>query len=118
RPRAAQGREGSARRPDRRRRQRRRTQSGEGDAGEDGRARERFRSPARLQDAVLDIRAGTIRAAAAAHAARYFMSEIPSLEALKQALRRLPGVGPKSAQRMAFHLLERDREGARAIAQA
>ncbi|HEX7043543.1 MAG TPA: recombination mediator RecR [Burkholderiales bacterium] len=46
------------------------------------------------------------------------MSEIPSLEVLKQALRRLPGVGPKSAQRMAFHLLERDREGARAIAQA
>lgn len=45
-------------------------------------------------------------------------NEIPSLEALKQALRRLPGVGPKSAQRMAFHLLERDREGARAIAQA
>jgi recombination protein RecR len=41
------------------------------------------------------------------------MSDIPALEALKQALRRLPGVGPKSAQRMAFHLLERDREGAR-----
>lgn len=37
---------------------------------------------------------------------------------LKQALRRLPGVGPKSAQRMAFHLLERDRDGARAIADA
>ncbi len=35
-----------------------------------------------------------------------------------QALRRLPGVGPKTAQRMAFHLLERDREGARAIAEA
>ena len=46
------------------------------------------------------------------------MSEIPALEALKQALRRLPGVGPKSAQRMAFHLLERDREGARQLAQA
>lgn len=46
------------------------------------------------------------------------MSEVPSLEALKQALRRLPGVGPKSAQRMAFHLLQRDREGARALAQA
>lgn len=46
------------------------------------------------------------------------MSEIPALEALKQALRRLPGVGPKSAQRMAFHLLERDRDGARALAQA
>lgn len=40
------------------------------------------------------------------------------LEALKQALRRLPGVGPKSAGRMAYHLLERDREGARQIAQA
>ncbi|MFL6650927.1 MAG: recombination mediator RecR [Sulfurifustaceae bacterium] len=46
------------------------------------------------------------------------MNEIPVLEALKQALRRLPGVGPKSAQRMAFHLLERDRDGARMIAQA
>ncbi len=38
------------------------------------------------------------------------------LDALKEALRRLPGVGPKSAQRMAFHLLSRDREGARALA--
>ncbi|MDH3311018.1 MAG: recombination mediator RecR [Gammaproteobacteria bacterium] len=46
------------------------------------------------------------------------MNEIPVLEALKQALRRLPGVGPKSAGRMAYHLLERDREGARLIAQA
>jgi len=33
------------------------------------------------------------------------------------ALRCLPGVGPKSAQRMAFHLLERDRTGARRLAQ-
>ncbi len=40
------------------------------------------------------------------------------LDALKEALRRLPGVGPKSAQRMAFHLLSRDREGARTIARA
>jgi recombination protein RecR len=46
------------------------------------------------------------------------MNDIPALELLKQALRRLPGVGPKSAQRMAFHLLERDRDGARALAQA
>lgn len=46
------------------------------------------------------------------------MNDIPVLEALKQALRRLPGVGPKSASRMAYHLLERDREGARQIAQA
>jgi recombination protein RecR len=42
----------------------------------------------------------------------------PSLERLIEALRRLPGVGPKSAQRMAFHLLERDRDGAREIASA
>jgi recombination protein RecR len=39
----------------------------------------------------------------------------PSLNRLIEALRRLPGVGPKSAQRMAFHLLERDRDGAREI---
>jgi recombination protein RecR len=42
----------------------------------------------------------------------------PAIEGLKQALRRLPGVGPKSAQRMAFHLLSRDREGARALSEA
>jgi recombination protein RecR len=36
----------------------------------------------------------------------------PRLSRLIDALRRLPGVGPKSAQRMAFHLLDRDREGA------
>lgn len=35
-----------------------------------------------------------------------------SLEALIQALRCLPGVGPKSAQRMAYHLLQRDQDGA------
>jgi recombination protein RecR len=45
------------------------------------------------------------------------MADTPALEALKQALRRLPGVGPKSAQRMAYYLLERDREGARLLAQ-
>ena len=43
------------------------------------------------------------------------MADPRAVEALKAALRRLPGVGPKSAQRMAFHLLERDREGARQI---
>ena len=36
----------------------------------------------------------------------------PRLNRLIEALRRLPGVGPKSAQRMAFHLLDRDRDGA------
>ncbi len=35
-----------------------------------------------------------------------------SLEDLIEALRCLPGVGPKSAQRMAYHLLQRDRQGA------
>lgn len=42
----------------------------------------------------------------------------PSLSRLVEALRCLPGVGPKSAQRMAFHLLERDRDGAREVAAA
>ncbi|MDD1632303.1 MAG: recombination protein RecR, partial [Methylococcaceae bacterium] len=37
---------------------------------------------------------------------------------LIEALRCLPGVGPKSAQRMAYHLLERNREGGRRLAQA
>jgi recombination protein RecR len=42
----------------------------------------------------------------------------PSLTNLMEALRCLPGVGPKSAQRMSLHLLERDREGAGVLAQA
>ena len=41
-----------------------------------------------------------------------------SLNALIEALRRLPGVGVKSASRMAFHLLQHDREGAQIMAQA
>lgn len=41
-----------------------------------------------------------------------------SLEALIQALRCLPGVGPKSAQRMAYHLLQRDQDGARRLAES
>ena len=39
------------------------------------------------------------------------MSSAPLLEQLIEALRCLPGVGQKSAQRMAYHLLERDRDG-------
>lgn len=39
-----------------------------------------------------------------------------ALENLVEALRCLPGVGPKSAQRMAYHLLQRDRPGALALA--
>lgn len=46
------------------------------------------------------------------------MSFSPLVDRLVEALRCLPGVGPKSAQRMTLHLLERDREGARRLAQA
>jgi len=41
-----------------------------------------------------------------------------SLDELIEALRCLPGVGPKSAQRMAYHLLQRDRRGAGRLAAA
>lgn len=46
------------------------------------------------------------------------MSASPLIRQLMDALRCLPGVGHKTAQRMAYHLLERDREGGRALAQA
>ena len=46
------------------------------------------------------------------------MSDANSLDALIQALRHLPGVGVKSASRMAFHLLQHDRGGAQRLAQA
>jgi recombination protein RecR len=42
----------------------------------------------------------------------------PALEGLIDALRRLPGIGVKSAQRLAFHLLQHDRDGARRLARA
>ena len=42
----------------------------------------------------------------------------PLLQQLIDALKCLPGVGPKSAQRMAFHLLERDKNGAKNLASA
>ena len=37
---------------------------------------------------------------------------------LKDALRRLPGIGPRSAQRIAFYMLERDQESARLLSDA
>ncbi|GAB3100280.1 recombination protein RecR [Aestuariicella hydrocarbonica] len=40
----------------------------------------------------------------------------PLIDELMSSLRCLPGVGPKSAQRMALYLLERDREGAARLA--
>lgn len=42
----------------------------------------------------------------------------PRLSRLIESLRKLPGVGPKSAQRMAFHLLDRDRAAADKLAAA
>ena len=41
-----------------------------------------------------------------------------SLEELIAALRCLPGVGPKSAQRMAYHLVQRDKPGAQRLGEA
>jgi len=46
------------------------------------------------------------------------MKNPPALEHLVESLRCLPGVGPKSALRMAYHLLQRDRAGAETLAQA
>lgn len=45
------------------------------------------------------------------------MAHTPLIQRLIDGLRCLPGVGPKSAQRMAYHLLERDREGARRLSE-
>ena len=44
------------------------------------------------------------------------MKNPPALEQLIDSLRCLPGVGPKSALRMAYHLLQRDRKGASKLA--
>jgi recombination protein RecR len=42
----------------------------------------------------------------------------PAFAALEKALRALPGVGPRAAQRMAFHMVQHDRDGAAALAYA
>jgi recombination protein RecR len=46
------------------------------------------------------------------------MEKPAALDELIQSLRCLPGVGPKSAQRMAYHLLQRDQKGAEKLAGA
>jgi recombination protein RecR len=46
------------------------------------------------------------------------MLSVPALDVLIESLKRLPGVGPKSAQRMALHLLQHDREGANQLGEA
>ena len=42
----------------------------------------------------------------------------PVIDQLIKSFKRLPGVGPKSAQRLAFYMLEHDREGARQLTEA
>ena len=42
-------------------------------------------------------------------------TRVPALDALIDALRALPGVGPKTAARMAYHLLQHDRDAAQAL---
>ncbi|KND58311.1 Recombination protein RecR [Candidatus Paraburkholderia schumanniana] len=46
------------------------------------------------------------------------MKQPSALSALVEALRALPGVGPKSAQRMAYHLMQHDRPGAEKLGQS
>src|SRR5438105_5121532 len=61
-----------------------------------------------------------LRACFIAHTSFFIpcMKTPSSLEELIAALRCLPGVGPKSAQRMAYHLLQRDKPGAQRLATA
>ncbi|MCS6945341.1 MAG: recombination mediator RecR [Sutterellaceae bacterium] len=42
----------------------------------------------------------------------------PTLDRLVEAFRRLPGIGPRTAQRLTFHLLQHDREAAVALGEA
>src|SRR5437763_15614727 len=51
-------------------------------------------------------------------AERPSLEPVSSMETLARALRCLPGVGPKAAQRMALHLLQHDRQGALDLARA
>ena len=46
------------------------------------------------------------------------MNSSPLIDQLMEAFRCLPGVGPKSAQRMTLHLLERNREGGKKLGEA
>src|SRR5947207_1962374 len=46
------------------------------------------------------------------------MDKPAALEELIQSLRCLPGVGPKSAQRMAYHLVQRDAKGAQRLSRS
>ena len=111
---------GSARGRDQRRRAPRRGD----DPGEDVRPHDGHADAAGLQAAVLRrvngaaVSASTpamnqVDDAASGARASAIAAEAPSgMDALARALRSLPGVGPKAAQRMALHLLQHDRDGA------
>ncbi len=83
------------------------------------RTHRRHAAAAGLQDAVLTTRAGSdpVARRPPSMSARAFTPQEPlgSLDGLTTALRCLPGVGPKAAQRMALHLMQHDRDGARAL---
>ena len=66
---------------------------------------------ARVQAAVLTDVGPTTRSGCIAAS-----EPVSGLDALAKALRCLPGVGPKAAQRMALHLLQHDRDGAQRLA--
>ena len=89
-----------ARRPRGRGHQRCGPQSGSTGLREDGRRHGRHAAAAGNETACSDVK------------------HSPHLTQLIDALRALPGVGPKTAQRMAFHLLQEGRSGARALASA
>ena len=108
-------RQGHARGPGRRRVQRRRAPRRGGEPGEDGQAHRRHAAAPGHEAAVLSGRARQSPPARARLLGRWLSRRSTRLV---EALRRLPGVGVKSAQRMAFHLLQHDREGARRIAAA
>ncbi len=78
-------------------------------AGEDGQAHRRHAGPAARHEVAVLKRPLDARAP--------WLIQSRST-ALIEALRRLPGVGVKSASRMAFHLLQHDREGAQLLARA
>src|SRR4029077_1981465 len=86
-------------------------------AGKDVRADDGHADAAGLQAAILGTMTNLTDPPSAAR--RVPAGEtLSGMEELARALRSLPGVGPKAAQRMALHLLQHDRDGAVRLANA